>query len=180
MQASGDTYDIEIKLRGVGQLFKTLDPSPLLERDLDADIEQYILDWVEDAPPGADLRLLVHAPQAAGATPSPEEVREAVHNNFAYRAERERRRLRALLRQGRQALVAGIAFLVLCSFLAHTAGQVFGQPYASILGEGLLILGWVANWRPVEIFLYDWRPARHRMKRFELLARMKVELRLAT
>jgi hypothetical protein len=33
---------IELKLRKVNQLFNTLDPSPFLDRDLDADAEQYI------------------------------------------------------------------------------------------------------------------------------------------
>jgi hypothetical protein len=32
-----------------------------------------------------------------------------------------------------------------------------------MIEEGLIILGWVANWRPIEIFLYDWWPiVRHR------------------
>jgi len=27
-----------------------------------------------------------------------------------------------------------------------------------VLREGLLLIGWVALWPPVEIFLYDWQP----------------------
>lgn len=38
------------------------------------------------------------------------------------------------------------------------AGQL-----GSMIEEGLIILSWVANWRPIEIFLYDWWPiVRHR------------------
>jgi hypothetical protein len=36
-----------------------------------------------------------------------------------------------------------------------------GSPLGSateILREGLLISGWVAMWRPIQILLYDWWP----------------------
>jgi hypothetical protein len=48
---------------------------------------------------------------------------------------------------------------------------------AEVLGEGLLIIGWVALWRPVEMFLYDWWPVLRRAWRFEAIARMPVEVR---
>lgn len=36
---------------------------------------------------------------------------------------------------------------------------VFGLgDVSSFFAEGLIILGWVANWRPIEVFLYDWWP----------------------
>jgi hypothetical protein len=43
---------------------------------------------------------------------------------------------------------------------ANLAGQVFSNHIAGILQEGLLIGGWAAMWRPMEIFLYDWWPIR--------------------
>jgi hypothetical protein len=42
--------------------------------------------------------------------------------------------------------------------------------------EGLIILGWVANWRPLEIFLYDWWPLARRRRLFQRLAEMPVEV----
>ena len=36
--------------------------------------------------------------------------------------------------------------------------------------EGLIILGWVANWRPVKIFLYDWWPIARRRRLYRRLA----------
>jgi hypothetical protein len=43
-----------------------------------------------------------------------------------------------------------------------------------ILDEGLLIIGWVAMWRPLEIFLYDWVPIRRRCRVFAKLSSMPV------
>ena len=30
--------------------------------------------------------------------------------------------------------------------------------FADVIRESLLIGGWVAMWRPLEVFLYDWWP----------------------
>jgi hypothetical protein len=43
--------------------------------------------------------------------------------------------------------------------------------------ESLLILGWVANWRPMEIFLYEWWPIRRKMMLYRRLAGMTVIVR---
>jgi hypothetical protein len=43
--------------------------------------------------------------------------------------------------------------------------------------ESLTIAGWVAMWRPMEIFLYEWWPLRRRWRVFEKMSHMKVEMR---
>ena len=48
---------------------------------------------------------------------------------------------------------------------------------AEIADEGLYIVGWVAMWRPLEVFLYDWRPIRHRARLYAKLARIPVIVR---
>ena len=35
-------------------------------------------------------------------------------------------------------------------------------------------MGWVAMWRPLEIFLYDWWPVRRLQVAYERLARMQT------
>jgi hypothetical protein len=45
------------------------------------------------------------------------------------------------------------------------------------VAEGLLIVGWVAMWGPLDIFLYGWWPIYSRVKLFDRLARLEVELR---
>jgi hypothetical protein len=46
----------------------------------------------------------------------------------------------------------------------------------SLLSEGLLIIGWVALWRPVESFLYDWWPILRRIRRLDAARRMPVQV----
>jgi len=47
----------------------------------------------------------------------------------------------------------------------------------SFLTQSLTIAGWVAMWRPMEIYLYSWWPLRRRGKIFDKLSRMPVEVR---
>jgi hypothetical protein len=46
-----------------------------------------------------------------------------------------------------------------------------------IIAEGLLIMGWVAMWRPIETFLYDWWPIRRHRALLTQIARMPIEVR---
>jgi hypothetical protein len=92
-------------------------------------------------------------------------LREAIHNYFSYRRDQESRRLRLLFRDGRIALLIGLSFLF-CCVLLDSASDIFG--------EGMLIIGSVAMWRPLEIFLYEWVPIRRRCRVLAKLAEMPV------
>jgi hypothetical protein len=47
---------------------------------------------------------------------------------------------------------------------------------AQVVEESLLIFGWVANWRPIEIFLYEWWPIVRRRNLYQRLSAAEVEL----
>jgi hypothetical protein len=47
---------------------------------------------------------------------------------------------------------------------------------SDIFGEGMLIIGSVAMWRPLEIFLYEWVPIRRRCRTLDKLAKMPVSV----
>ena len=169
------TARIEISLTRLAQLFNSLDPSPFHERDLDAAAEEYIIGSAEEIGRQRPLALVIHLPADQVPKADSPNLAEAIHNYFAYREAHDRRRLRLLFRDGRIALVIGFAFLFCCVLLrelARSLGQ--DQPVADILGEGLLIIGWVAMWRPLEIFLYEWVPIRRRCRILAKLAKISV------
>jgi hypothetical protein len=51
------------------------------------------------------------------------------------------------------------------------------SPDSRVIEESLLIFGWVANWRPIEIFLYEWWPIVRRRNLYRRLSAARVELR---
>ena len=173
---SGLEAKIEINLTRLSQLFNSFDPSPFHERDLDHDAEEYIVNSAEEIPRQRALCLVIHLPADQLPNVGSNDLGEAIHNYFDYRKTNEQRRLRLLFRDGRIALITGIAFLFCCVLLREVAFS-FGNGTASrIIGEGMLIIGWVAMWRPLEIFLYEWVPVRRRCRTLEKLAKMRVAI----
>ena len=172
---SSDTpHSIEVKLREISQLFNSMDPSPFHARDLDDDAEQFIVGSAEefalDAPVILRLRL-ERTPDNLNAT----QIEGAVHNYFAYRAEMNRMAFRSLMQQGRASLLIGLVFLTVCLGVSRFffAGD---STWDALLREGLMGVGWVAMWRPIEIYLYDWWPLRRKGRIYSKLSRMPVEI----
>ena len=50
---------------------------------------------------------------------------------------------------------------------------------ADLLRESLSIGGWVAMWRPMEVFLYDWWPIRAEARLYDRLSAMPVRIAYA-
>jgi len=55
-------------------------------------------------------------------------------------------------------------FLFACIALRQIFFSAPASTFGEIVAEGLLILGWVAMWRPMETLLYDWWPVRRLVK----------------
>ncbi len=175
----GESLLIEIKLNDLMQLFNSLDPSPFLEKDLDDDAEAYIVDTAREFPLKTSLRLAIYLPANAIRPDTEETTAHAIHNYFDYKTQIADAELRIKLRQGRTSLIIGLLFLASCLSareLAATLGQ--GTLY-EILQEGLLISGWVAMWRPLQIFLYDWWPIRNLRTLYYKLSHIKIDVRPA-
>ena len=83
---------IDIRLREIGQLFNTLDPSPFQDRDLDADAEDHIVEWARELPGDAPLAIRIHMPAAESEAARDRDVGRAIANYFAARATRQRLR----------------------------------------------------------------------------------------
>lgn len=169
---------IELKVREIGQLFQSLDPLPFRERDLDAAVEEYVVASAREQGGTAPIRILVHLPAEEGRREEAGHIGDAIRNYFAYRAEAAGWELNELFRVGRASLAIGLSVLTVCVVLgAEVSSRVGGGYAARALDEGLIILGWVANWRPIQIFLYDWWPLARRRRLCLRLARAAVELR---
>jgi hypothetical protein len=143
---------------GERQSFNAIDPSPFREKDLDPKVEEFIVSWAKEAPVDAPLGLLVYLDRPAGPATEPDALRDAIHQFFRNRSVASRRRLRELFRVGRTSLVIGILFLAGSLAIGSLVESAVGGRLGALLREGALIGGWVAMWRPLEIFLYDWWP----------------------
>lgn len=176
--SDASTAEIAIRVRTVAQLFNSLDPSPFRDKDIDAGVEDFVVGWVRELPRDRPIALAVYLPADEATKPEAAGIAEAFGRYFAGRAEALRRDLRELFRVGRQSLAIGVAVLIVCLIASQVAaGLIENQVAARVIEESLIIVGWVANWRPIEIYLYDWWPIRRRQRRYERIAAAPVTVK---
>jgi hypothetical protein len=150
---------------------------PFREKDLDRNAEDYIVGWARELPRKAPIRILVHMPATEAAGDTAQMLGQAMERYFSYRADALSKDLKELFRVGRYSLCVGLVVLALCitggRFILHSplAGE-----FGALFNEGLVILGWVANWRPIEIFLYDWWPIIRHRNILKRLARAEIAI----
>jgi hypothetical protein len=168
---------VEVHLRELSQLFDSLDHSPFREKDLDPNAEEYIVESIKELPSRSLCAVVVYLDQPASLPDEAKMIEDAIHVHFARRAQLLRRELRQLLRRGSISLLIGLAFLVTFFLLGQFVRQLMGESqWATLLRESLLIGGWVAMWRPLEIFLYDWWPVVGSRHVHERLSKIKVHV----
>jgi hypothetical protein len=169
--------ELELHVGEMRQFFNSLDPAPFRERDLDPNAEEYIVDWGREAPAGVPLGAVVRLSREPVTPENDALLHDAVPCYFRQRAEATRRKLRRLFRVGRISLAIGLAFLAGTIVIGEfVAGLVGTTPYGGIIEESLVIGGWVALWRPLEIFLYDWWPIRAEAKLYDRLSAINVRV----
>jgi hypothetical protein len=167
---------IKLRLSRIDQLFNSLDPSPFHERDLDADAEEYIVAWAREFPADAELRIRIELPADELRRAQARGTGVALGNYFGYRAALIERELRELFRMGRRYLLIGLVVLMFCLLASQLLRANFADnPLMRVIEESLLILGWVANWKPLETFLYDWWPIRRRLRLYRRLETAPTE-----
>lgn len=168
-------HSISLRIHDISQLFNSMDPSPFIEKDLDDKAEAFIVGWAQEFPANAQIKLRVHLEQWPTEGDPKELIRQAVHNHFAHLAELNRLEFRALMKQGRTSLLIGLVCLAI-SLVSSKMLHGEAGTWASVLRESLTIAGWVAMWRPMQIYLYDWWPLRRRGRLYEKLSHMPVEV----
>ena len=173
----GHPHLIELRLLDLDQLFDPFDPFPVPTRDLAKGAEDFIVGWALDLPRNAAIALRIYLPGDAANSADVRELGAAISSHFLYRAKRTRSDIRELLAVGRVSLLIGLCVLGGCILLRQILRDLIPQgALAGFFAEGLVIVGWVANWRPVEIFLYEWWPLDRRRQLFLRLAAAPVEV----
>jgi hypothetical protein len=166
---------IDIRLHSLAQLYESLDPAPFHDKALDRDAEAYLVACACEFPPGSALKVLIHGPAALQAHLG--DVTTAIHAHFALAATLAKRRHQRRLRVGRLGMLLGLCVLVVALLLRSVISGL-PEPFGAVLAEGLLILAWVALWRPAESALYDRWEHREQILLLQQLASVPVEFQL--
>jgi hypothetical protein len=176
---SDDTHAavLDLYVSELAQLFDAMDLAPFRERDLDPKTDTYIVEWAQELPAGLSLHLVIHLGNPSATGLDAVMVGEAVHEYYAHRALATWRQLKKLFRLGRISLLIGVVFVGVAAGIGEGVISLFARErYATLVHESVVIGAWVALWRPMEIFLYDWWPIRAEARLFERLSKLHVRV----
>ena len=169
-------HQLALRVREIAQLFNSMDPTPFLNKDIDPEAEAFIETWAAGFAPNSRFHLIVHSEQWPSDGDPTEMLTGAIHNHFTYKAERARGALKHFLQQGRMSLVIGLVFVSLCLIAADAIANLGTNTGLTIARESLTIVAWVAMWRPLQIFLYDWWPFQRQISLYENLSSTHIQV----
>lgn len=169
---------ITLRVAEPAQLLHPLDPAPPPQRALAPEAEAFILESARELSERTPLALVIHLEQAgAGDEAPPGVLAGAVRRFFTARAARTRTQLRRLVRLARLGLLFSLILFGVALGLAEGIEALLpGRRLGEVFREGLIIGGWVAMWRPMEILLFDRLTLRAEARLHDRLGRMAVEV----
>jgi len=170
---AGSSAAVNIHVRDPAQLLNSLDPSPFWDRDLDPIAAEFIEEEFSEKLAVDTWNLHVHVHE--GGT-SPTDLQAALENYYGRMASSARRALREHLWSSHRMLIGGVVVFLLSMGLRSALARIFGT-LPQILDEGLIILAWLALWRPAEMLLYGWIPLRRKRRLYERFAGIRVFVR---
>ncbi len=172
-----DTATVSVHVHNLAQMFNSLDPSPFWDRDLDREAAEFIEEEFSDKRGSRQWRLNVHASEGADLTA---DLRSAVGLYYQRMAGSTRRLLREQIRLGQLSLLGGSAIFLLSMSARQILSTLLPHGMSRLLDEGLIILAWLALWRPAESLVYGWVPLWRKWKMYQRLAAMQVNVRVGT
>ncbi len=168
-------FIIEINVASIHQLFDERDPAPFRLRDLDDDAVEYIVASALDIGLNKIGRIRIYCNEALGLAEKAI-VKQAVREHFIYRVELTQKKFQHVLKQGFKSLLIGLCFLSAAVFASSLMALHLPDSFLTkLLKEGLLLLGWVSMWKPINIFLYDWWPLRDEAKVYLKISETPLE-----
>lgn len=144
--------EIDLRLQHLDQLYDSFDPAPFPDKALDRRVEAYLVESAGEHGHREPLTVVLHGPLALESHLG--EMADAIHAHFALAHAQAERRHGRRRRVGRFAILAGTLTLAAVLVARHWLALV-PSPFGEVLSEGLLILAWVALWRPIETIGFD-------------------------
>lgn len=168
-------YCIDIMLSNILQLFDRKDPSPFKEKDLDEDFSRYLTLAMRELHDIKKVKLVIRMQEHNPTYLKAKDIEVAIYTYYTFELLNSQNDMKLLFRQGRISLLLGALFLGFCYSLYYLIKDQQGL-FFGFLGESLHVIGWVAMWKPINLFLFEWWPIRDKIKLLTRLSQIKVEI----
>jgi hypothetical protein len=167
--------EIKLSVQSIEQFLLPPETSGYRRRMLNEDVEEFIVEEAQSCPRENAIELMITLP--VNEIARAREVEAAITGHFGYLRKKSEKKLKRTLQLGWRSLLIGFAFLVLVFVLTEIGDRIMPEGgVAMTIRESLIILGWVAMWRPADLLLYEWYPFKRESKLFDKLAKSKVRV----
>ena len=167
--------EIVLELNDVNQLLIGPDSLFYGKRNLNRDAEEIIIEEATMVSRNDHIQLKIHLRNHD--ISRKDEVVTAIHQHFKYRRKKSEWQLKQTLHLGWKSLLGSIVFFAFLIFITLIIIRLIPEGRLSLtFREILIILGWVALWRPADLLLYEWRPIKREVNLFRKIEQCKVEI----
>jgi hypothetical protein len=143
-----------IRIDSINDLFWPFEARPTAERTLSGDARWHLLDEWDRLRDSRPTCLTIYAPESERAETDEGAVRVAIRRSLE-KAAGPLRRADPLSRQEKVAARIGIAFLFVSIMVSTVLDRASEDVLVEGLSQGILVIGWVALWRPAERFVVE-------------------------
>lgn len=166
---------VSVRVRNLTQLFNSLDASPFWDRDLDEHAAAFIEEEFSENRSAASWHLHVHASEGEDLA---QDLQPALEHYYTRMAHSAALRMREELRLGQLALLGGLAIFLFVMSVRGILDRLLHGGASRLLDEGLIILAWLALWRPAESLVYGWVPLYRKRRLYQRLAAVQITVRM--
>lgn len=169
-------------LQKIEQLFDTDAPVPTEFIELDNDVLDFFTTMIRRHHKDCrEFRLVVKLPEKELLEVEPfmrTSVDLTLKGYFLSREKWINERLHEHFEDAWKMFGFGFAFMLACTLLRTYLAPEEVHSLMSSFREGLLIIGWVALWKPVEELLFNWGPLKRELLVWKKLARMEMKVEI--
>jgi hypothetical protein len=169
-------YIIEVRVKVPEQLFDIRDPAPFRERDLDESFFRYLMTSSKEVPRSKAMKILISIERRQGSDYTEASIEEAIKRYFLYREETQENELQKFLKRTQIYLFIGLGILFACLGIAEQIPEAEASWGLNVLREGLIVLGWVSIWKPIELIMYGWFPVYQELRFYRRLLNAHIDV----
>lgn len=171
--------EISLVLRHGHQLFENDLPLPAEHVALSEPVLDFLQTSIENHRNCSVFDLNIYMPEKDWTTLEPflvDDIAATFDRYFERHIQKQRERLSDHFRQARKMLYLGLAFMMLCMLVRTFWVPEDTTTLMSSIREGLLVIGWVAMWKPVEELIFNWWPIRDELRLWESFRRLHASI----
>ncbi|SKB11983.1 conserved hypothetical protein [Planktothrix sp. PCC 11201] len=170
MDQSTNLYMIEIALNHYTDIFNQWDPAPFKRREIDPDLESYLLRSSDEIPFKKSIELCFIVPQEQRDEKMEEESRQGLKNSFAFKIYLFKKEIKRANSRIIDFIFVGFISLGMATIYSDNSTAVV----TSVFFQALVISGWVFIWEAISLLFFKNREFYHRYRTYKRLQNAPV------